>query len=276
MPEVYEPTPSRAPAWHDAPTRFVLLRPSHAGNVGAVARAIRVMGFTQLVLVAPRDPAVLLDPEAAARASGANDVLEAAQVVPNLEAALAGAQVVVGTAMTPRDFGPPVAPSRELATRLAARGGRVAFVFGPERHGMTNDEVYRCDALLSIPTDPAYGSLNLAHAVQIVAYDWRQALGGFAVVDRRVESRRADAPGVAGLVAHWAAVLARLGFLDPAHPKKLAPRLHRLLLRAEVREEEVHILRGIARAVEGALPDPAGPADTDPKPGASRPRPPRG
>jgi tRNA/rRNA methyltransferase len=169
--------------------------------------------------------------------------------------------------MTPRDFGPPVAPSRVLAQRLAAGRDSVAFVFGPERHGLANDEVYRCDAVLSIPTDPAYGSLNLAQAVQIVAYDWRMALGGFDVVDRRAPSSRADAPSIAGLVAHWARVLQRLGYLDPRQPRKLLPRLQRLLLRARVQDEEVHILRGIARSIEAAVP-PQGAPPASPAPQA--------
>jgi tRNA/rRNA methyltransferase len=243
-----------------ARTRFVLVRPSHAGNVGAAARALRVMGFDRLVLVAPRDPRVLEDPQTQALASGALDVLARAQVVADLDAALGGAQVVVATAMTPRDFGPPVAPSRVLTQRLAAGRDSVAFVFGPERHGLANDEVYRCDTVLSIPADPAYGSLNLAQAVQIVAYDWRMALGGFDVVDRRAPSVRADAPSVSGLVAHWARVLGRLGYLDPRQPRKLLPRLHQLLLRARVQDEEVHILRGIARSIESALESAAEPA----------------
>jgi tRNA/rRNA methyltransferase len=260
--------PGARDAGHD--TRFVLVRPSHPGNVGAVARAMRVMGFDRLVLVAPRDPAVLGDPEARARASGALDVLDRARVVPDLDAALEGVQVTVSTAMTPRDFGPPVAASRELAGRLAAAGGSVAFVFGPERHGLGNDEVYRSDHVLSIPTDPSYGSLNLAQAVQIVAYDWRLALGGFDVVDRRAPSARADAPSVAGVVAHWARVLELLGYLDPSQPRKLLPRLHRLLLRARLQAEEVHILRGIARAVESQAGGASAPS-TPVRPGSLPP-----
>jgi tRNA/rRNA methyltransferase len=176
------------------------------------------------------------------------------------------AQVVVATAMTPRDFGPPVLACRDLTRQLAGSGARVAFVFGPERLGLSNDEVYRCDAVLSIPTDPAYGSLNLAQAVQVVAYDWRQALGGFDVVDRRRPARRADSAGVDGLLAHWQRVLTRLGYLDPAAPRKLMARLSGLVRRAQVRDDEVHILRGIARAVDDALD---GRGTAPPGPGAA-------
>ncbi len=234
------------------PTRFVLVQPSHAGNVGAVARAIKVMGFHDLVLVAPRWPDVLQRDEALAMASGATDVLAAARVVPTLAEALAGITHACATAMTPRDFGPPVYAPREHLAPLAASGHRVAFVFGPERTGLANDDVYRCQACLSIPTHPDFGSLNLAQAVQLLAYDWRQALGGFGVMRRTPAAQRADAAAVDGVLAHWQAVLQRIGYLNPAAPKKLLPRLRRLLQRAEPTVEEAHILRGIARAVEQA------------------------
>ena len=131
-------------------------------------------------------------------------------------------------------------------------GERVAFVFGPERTGLTNADVYRCHACLSIPTHPDYGSLNLAQAVQLVAYEWRLALGGFAVVPRTPAARRADAAAVQGALEHWQRVLVEIGFLDPAAPRKLMPRLQQLLNRAGLSDEEVHILRGIARAVANA------------------------
>ncbi|HSM23078.1 MAG TPA: TrmH family RNA methyltransferase, partial [Rubrivivax sp.] len=133
---------------------------------------------------------------------------------------------------------------------LARSGHRVAFVCGPERTGLSNDDVYRCQACLSVPTDPAYGSLNLAQAVQLVAYDWRQALGGYSVAERTPDAKLADAAAMDGLLAHWQQTLAAIGFLDPAAPKKLMPRLRRLLQRAQLTQEEVHILRGIARAVD--------------------------
>jgi tRNA/rRNA methyltransferase len=231
-------------------TRFVLVQPSHAGNVGAVARAMKVMGFRDLVLVAPRFADVLAQPEAVSRASGAADILTAARVLGTLAEALQGVTWACATAMTPRDFGPPTFAPREHFQALARSGHRVAFVFGPERTGLSNDDVYRCQACLSVPTDPAYGSLNLAQAVQLVAYDWRQALGGFTVAPRTLDAKLADAAAMDGLLAHWQHTLAAIGFLDPAAPKKLMPRLRRLLQRAQPTQEEVHILRGIARAVD--------------------------
>jgi tRNA/rRNA methyltransferase len=229
-------------------TRFVLIGVSHAGNVGAVARAMKVMGFHDLVLVAPRYADVLQQPQACAMASGAVDVLAGARVVPALADALNGVQVVCATAMTPRDFGPPVFAPRARLPALAADGQSVAFVFGGERYGLSNDDVYRCHLCLSVPTAKDFGSLNLAQAVQLIAYEWRQALGGFDVQPRTPAADVADAAEVQAALAHWQEVLQAIGFLDPAAPKRLMPRLNQLLNRAELRREELHILRGIARA----------------------------
>jgi tRNA/rRNA methyltransferase len=230
-------------------TRFILVGTSHPGNVGATARAMKVMGFTDLVLVAPRYPNVQRKAEAISLASGATDVLEGARVVATLADALDGITFACATAMTPRDFGPPTHAPRDLFATLKAETQRVAFVFGSERFGLANEDVYRCHACLSIPTDPRYGSLNLAQAVQLIAYDWRQALGGFAVQPRTAVPEPADAAAVQGLLDHWQRTMVEIGFLDPAAPKKLMPRLNQLLNRAQPSREEVDILRGLARAV---------------------------
>lgn len=236
-------------------TRFVLIQTSHAGNVGAVARAMKVMGFGDLVLVDPRWSDVLTRPEAIERASGAVDVLEAARVVATLEDALEGMEHVCATAMTPRDFGPPTRSPREHLPSLVADAGQrprgVAFVFGSERFGMRNDDVYRCHVCLSIPTAPDYGSLNIAAAVQLIAYEWRQSLGGYPI-EPAPGPEAADAAQVAAMLRHWEQALMVVGFLDPAAPKKLMPRLHQLFNRARPSEPEIHILRGIARAMEEA------------------------
>lgn len=234
-------------------TRFILVNTSHPGNVGAAARAMKVMGFSDLVLVAPREPGLHEAPEALAMASGATDVLQGVRVVATLADALDGVSHVCGTAMTPRDFGPPTFAPRVLMPELAASAHRVAYVFGSERFGLGNDEMYRCHAALSIPTPPGYGSLNLAQAVQLIAYDWRCALGGFDVQPRTTPPVFADAAAVQGLLAHWRQALLQIGFLDPAAPRKLMPRLNQLLNRAQLRVEEVQILRGIARAIGEAV-----------------------
>jgi len=234
----------------DSSTRFILLNTSHYGNIGATARAMKTMGFGDLVLVAPRFADALVHEDTIAMASGAADVLVRARIVGTLAEALDGVSYACATAMTPRDFGPPTHAPRELFPTLAAGAHRVAFVFGSERFGMANEDVYRCHACLSIPTHPDYGSLNLAQAVQLLAYDWRQALGGFAVQPRVPDAALADGAQVQGLLEHWRQALVEIGFLDPAAPKKLMPRLNQVLNRAGLTAEEVHILRGMARAVQ--------------------------
>ncbi|WP_313074320.1 RNA methyltransferase [Melaminivora sp.] len=249
-------------------TRFVLIHTSHAGNVGAAARAMKTMAFDDLVLVAPRWANVLRREETIQRASGALDVLQSARIVDTLDEALEGMTHLCATAMTPRDFGPPTRTPRahfeELLKRehyaeagqgveadLVSKGGEagVAFLFGSERFGMANEDVYRCHVALSIPTNPQFGSLNLGAAVQLIAYEWRQALGGFAEPVGAPAGVRADAAQVAGMLAHWQEALVAIDFLDPAAPKKLMPRLNQLFNRAQPTLEEIHILRGVAKAM---------------------------
>ena len=245
-------------------TRFILINTSHAGNVGGTARAMKVMGFSDLVLVAPRWANVLNREETIQRSSGALDVLKNARVVDTLDEALDGMTHLCATAMTPRDFGPPTVTPRAhfaalTATAAESAGQRpesVAFLFGSERFGMQNEDVYRCHACLSIPTDPNFGSLNLAAAVQLIAYDWREALGGFAVQSATNPARLADAAEVAGMLGHWEQALAEIGFLDPQAPKKLMPRLNQLFNRAQLSTEEIHILRGVAKAMQQAAAVP--------------------
>jgi tRNA/rRNA methyltransferase len=233
-------------------TRFILIQASHAGNVGAVARAMKVMGFHDLVLVAPRWPDVLQRPEAVERASGATAVLAGARIVATLDEALDGVDTLCATAMTPRDFGPPTHSPREHLPQLPGRSQGVAFLFGSERYGLRNEDVYRCHVALSIPTAPDYGSLNLAAAVQVIAYEWRLALGGFEVVPAAPAVVPADAQAVSGMLDHWQRALVDIGFLDPAAPKKLMPRLNQLFNRAQPTPEEIHILRGVAKAMSAA------------------------
>jgi tRNA/rRNA methyltransferase len=257
-------------------TRFILINTSHAGNVGAAARAIKTMGFDDLVLVAPRWANVLRREETIQRASGALDVLDKCRIVDTLDEALDGITHLCATAMTPRDFGPPTVAPREHFEKLSkseliAHNPRaleansmpgadavnplqqgVGFLFGSERFGMRNEDVYRCHACLSIPSNPQFGSLNIGAAIQVIAYEWRMALGGFAtesVAASPVASSMADAAQVAGMLTHLEQSLVALGFLDPAAPKKLMPRLNHLFNRSGVTQEEVHILRGIAKAI---------------------------
>ena len=263
-------------------TRFILIDTSHAGNVGAAARAMKVMGFDDMVLVRPRWANVLRREETIQRASGALDVLKNARIVETLDQALDGITHLCATAMTPRDFGPPtLAPrlhfaallghllsKKELQTTeiqglepdLAPKPEGVAFLFGSERFGMQNEDVYRCHVCLSIPTDPNFGSLNLGAAVQLIAYDWREALGGFAVQSATPGRKLANAAEVAGMLGHWEEALIGIGFLDPASPKKLMPRLNQMFNRADLSVEEIHLLRGVAKAMlqRAAAQPPAG------------------
>ncbi len=262
-------------------TRFILIQTSHAGNVGAAARAMKTMGFDDLVLVAPRWANVLRRDETIQRASGALDVLERCRIVDTLDEALDGMTHLCATAMTPRDFGPPTTtprahfaqlvasmrgaqpmegvaatedatqPTQRLAAPVPAQHAGVAFLFGSERFGMRNEDVYRCHTCLSIPSNPQFGSLNIGAALQVVAYDWRLALGGFADAPPLPQSptQLADAAHVSGMLAHLEQALVALEFLDPAAPKKLMPRLNALFNRAAVTQEEIHILRGIAKSI---------------------------
>ena len=193
-------------------------------------------------------------------ASGAADILARARVVDTLTEALDGVDYACATAMTPRDFGPPTREPRALFGELVARQAppRLALVFGSERYGMSNEDVYRCHAVLSIPTHPDYGSLNLAQAVQLLAYDLRQAIGGFGVQSRTPDPELADARAVQGLLDHLQTALTDIGYLDPAAPRKLMPRLNQLFHRAGLTTEEIHILRGIARQMSKTA-DAAGP-----------------
>lgn len=255
-------------------TRFILIQTSHAGNVGGAARAMKTMGFDDLVLVAPRWPNVLALDETIQRASGANDVLARARVVGTLDEALDGISHLCATAMTPRDFGPPTRSPREhfdlllhkeqtVVVNKAEKPEKtqnsrpqplgVAFLFGSERFGMRNEDVYRSHVCLNIPTRPDFGSLNLASAVQLIAYEWRQALGGFALPPSGAAPvRPASAQAVQGMLAHWERALVEVGFLDPAAPKKLMPRLNQLFNRADLTDEDIHILRGVAKAMQKA------------------------
>lgn len=175
-------------------TQFILTNTHHPGNVGAAARAMKVMGFeTDLWLVDPRDPKVLNRKKCQDGASGALNVLEKAHVVESLSDAIHDVSLVCGTGMPidmyqrrqPQTY---VEPRPYFTNLLSSVNDHsidsIAFVFGNERHGMTPEDMDLCDCMLGIPTNPTFGSLNLASAVQIIAYDWRQALGGFDKEER--------------------------------------------------------------------------------------------
>lgn len=251
--------------------RFVLNETSHPGNVGSAARAIKTMGFGQLVLAAPRAGAdVLRDPEAVALASGADDVLANARVVADLDTALQGVSWAVALSARSREYGPPNAEPREsaaMAVQHAGQGEAVAFVFGSERTGLSNADVERCNALVHIPANPVYSSLNLSQAVQVIAYEVRMAclarergevfhVTSAASLPSGPQSERLEAlealatrDDVEGMLSHLERALVDLDFLDPDNPKKLMTRLRRLFAKSHLEREEVNILRGIAKHI---------------------------
>jgi TrmH family RNA methyltransferase len=232
---------------------IVLCRPTHPGNIGAVARAMKTMRLSRLRLVAPeRFPA----PEATAMAAGAEDVLEAATVFDTLDEALRDCPLVVGTSARARRIGWPVMSPSEAAERIledAGRGSAVALVFGQERTGLTNEELDRCRAVVSIPANPDYASINLAGAVQILTYELMQTV---LEQKQKVDTADVHAPPPATseqldhLYRHLEQVLVQTGFLDPANPRLLMRRLRRLFNRAALDQNEINILRGILTSVE--------------------------
>jgi len=231
--------------------RTVLIGTTHPGNIGATARAMKNMGLHDLALVRPR---VFPHEDATARASGATDVLQSAQVFDSLDEAIAECSFVVGTSARARTIGWPTLPPRQAAGRLLEESGRglPAMVFGPEKSGMSNEDLDRCHALLTIPTNPDFSSLNLAMAVQVLAYELRMAALGTGEVDSGHDEHVPLATGeqMTHFHQHLERVLTALDFLDPNQPRQLMRRLRRLFARAAPDQNEINILRGILAAVE--------------------------
>ncbi|HZF19760.1 MAG TPA: RNA methyltransferase [Burkholderiales bacterium] len=225
--------------------RVVLSRPSHPGNIGAAARAMKTMGMARLFLVRPRR---FPDPEARAMASGALDVLQSARVCDGLDEALAGTTFSVALSARPRELSHRPLDARAAAQELvaAARRDEVAIVFGNETVGLTNAEVLRCSRLARIPASEEYASLNLAQAVQVMAYEMRMA--ALEPAPPAAEPDAARHEDVEQLYAQLERSLYASGFLHPRSPRKLMDRLRRLFARARVEKVEVNILRGMLAA----------------------------
>ena len=230
--------------------RIVLVAPSHPGNIGAAARAMKNMGLSTLELVNPRQ---FPHPEASARASGADDVLQAACIVPSLAAALAGCGYVTATTARDRDQYFRVLDVRAAAARLVAESSRApaAVVFGAERSGLSNEELEMAHALIRIPASPQYASLNLAMAVQVVAYELHRARAAAPPLALPLAAPLASTQEMERLFAHFAEVLEGIDFRDRTESgTHLMTRIRRLLQRAELDQNEVNILRGILTAVQ--------------------------
>lgn len=229
--------------------RIVLVETSHPGNIGAAARAMKNMGLERLVLVNPRR---FPDAEATARASGADDLLAAAKVCSSLEEAVADCTVVFGASARLRTIPWPQVDARACAGRIATLAGReeVALVFGREKSGLTNEELQCCNFLVYIPSNGRYSSLNLAAAVQVLAYELRVAHSGAEGEERPRREPLASAGEVEQFYAHLEEAMVEFEFLDPDNPRQLMRRLRRLFNRAALEKTEVNILRGVLSAAQ--------------------------
>jgi TrmH family RNA methyltransferase len=236
--------------------RIVLVDPNHPGNIGAVARAMKNMGLSELHLVRPK---FFPDADATARASGADDVLQAARVHEDFADAVADCGLVVGTSARQRHLPFQLVEPRECSERIvqAGRSGSAAIVFGSERIGLTNVELARCNLLATIPTDPGYSSLNLAMAVQVFAYELWLAGRPEAPQIAPLDVPLASAAEMARLYEHFEQVLEYIDFQDRTGGGHLMARIRRLFNRAVLDQNEVNILRGVLTAVQ-ARRRPAG------------------
>ncbi len=233
--------------------RWVLVETSHPGNVGSAARALKTMGFSDLRLISPKIPGIAEAPEALALASGAADILESSQESPTLESAVQDCPLVLGLTSRDREFGPPALnwqDARLLIKAALASKQKVALLFGPERTGLDNHHLSLCTHRVWLDANPLYPSLNLAQAIMVCAFTLRESLQGdieSSQPDESALSDYADPAVVAAMLEHWREGLEAIGYLDPANPKKLMPRLQALFARTRLHKEEIDLLRGIAK-----------------------------
>ena len=246
---------------HLAQIRIILVRTSHPGNVGQVARAMANMGLSELYITSPRFADMCAQPDAIALASGATDVLDNAVIVDDLAQALHGVNCAYAFSARTRDLAPPLRTSGEAAAEVMALfqnaaaadlpQPKIAFVFGAERSGLVNDEVMLCQRLCQIEANPNYNSLNLAQAVQVMTYSLRQAAlhGGTnaAVAPSMLDT--ADLTKLNGMLAHWEQMLIKLEMIDPNIPTETMARVRALFARTQLSDNEVNFLRGVASGV---------------------------
>ncbi len=263
------PVTENIPSWDNI--RVVLVETSHSGNIGAVARAMKNMGFSNLWLV---NPASFPDETSYARSAGASDVLDKAQVVGTLNEAIDDCVMVMGTSARGRKVPWPVIPPLDAAYKAFehAPQGPVALVFGRENHGLSNDELQRCHFHIHIPSNQEYSSLNLAMAVQVVTYELRMHYlrsleGGEGSAqltpmvvpgDQGWDSPLAPVREVEGLFEHLEKVLVEIEFHRRDNPRQLMSRLRRLLQRAQPDQMEINILRGVLSAIQKSVGNKAG------------------
>lgn len=251
--------------------RFVLVAPSHPGNIGAAARAIKTMGFSRLVVVSPRYADYREQADAVALATGASDVLAASESCETLVYALTGVTTAYAMTGYDREFGPPMIDMRSAALGAAAMlkqgadgaDSRIAFVFGTERDGLLNEDVERCQFSCAIPASPEFSSLNLAQAVQVAAYECQLALRsepGVQPAQLRFAANEvpASVDSLESFYAHFEKAMTAIGYLDPSEPKHLMARLRRLFNRARPTPTELDVLRGISAAIIESRSERAG------------------
>ena len=235
--------------------RWVLVETSHPGNVGSAARALKTMGFGQLLLVNPKMKNMAQESEAIALASGAVDILESSEELGSLSLAVQACPLVLGLTSRDREFGPPALDwesARTLIQETVANQEQIAIVFGPERTGLDNEHLALCTHRVWLEANPAYPSLNLAQALMVCAYTLRETLSQATeepelMVNREELAQLADPAAIAAMLDHWREGLEAIGYLDPNHPKKLMPRLQALFARSPLHKEEIDLLRGIAK-----------------------------
>jgi TrmH family RNA methyltransferase len=231
--------------------RIVMVHTTHPGNIGAAARAMKNMGLSDLALVAPKE---FPSGDAIARAAGANDILDRARVCDTLEEAIADCEQVIGASARLRSISWPQLDPRECAERVIRSPVKTAILFGREHSGLTNDELERCHFLLHIPCDPEFSSLNVAAAIQVVAYELYQAtLAGSPVKETVIGDTDAPATGeqMESFYAHLESTLREIGYLHATkHEMSILRRLRRIYNRAQPEQKELHLLRGILTAVQ--------------------------
>lgn len=242
--------------------RFIMVEPSHPGNVGAAARAIKTMGFSQLCLVKPKLPTIITHENAIAMASGATDVLNNAVIVDSVEQALAPVSLAFALTSRPRYIGPPAKTIRQSAEISASHlttypAAQIAIVLGTERTGLENNDINQCQYVCYIPANPEYSSLNVAQALQLAAWEMRHALleqfdlhQDLRTPGKQIES---DLPAtqeqLQAFLHHWEQSLIAIDFLDPSHPKKLLLRMQQMFTRNQLSQNEVAMLRGVCTAI---------------------------
>ncbi len=238
----------------------MLVEPTHPGNIGATARAMKNMGLSSLWLV---NPYLFPHDKATWRAASAVDVVENAHVVPTLDEALAGCELVIGTSARDRRIPWPMLTPESCGAKIAEESNHsVALLFGREARGLKNEELQKCHYHVNIPTAEAYSSLNIAMAVQVITYEILKA-GRIDQVAERWDQPLADAAAVEHFYEHLEQTLTRIEFHDPDNPRQLLPRLRRLFNRVRMDQMEVNMLRGILTAVDNRTASPEADAEDD-------------